>query len=366
MMRTLTCSIALLIGLIATPAAARPIEVTFINPGRSDEPYWRSVTRFMQPAAAQLDIHLEVLYAERDHVQMIALAQQIADRVHKPDYLIIVNEKLAGGEMLRLADHAKINTLLAFGTFEAQQAADFGTPRKRFPYWLGAIGIDAVEGGRETARELIAQARRTGLRAADGQLHVVMIGGDKATVSGVQRVTGAAAAFADDPGVTVDQVVYANWERSRAKEQTAALLQRYPDLQAIWTASDLTAFGAIDALQGGTRRAGKEILLATINNSPAVLRARIDGQVSALAGGHFTAGAWALVMLYDYHHGKDFASEALVLRPQLFNLIDAAQAQSLLSRFGDEDFSSIDFRKFSKVLSPALKRYQFGLLPALR
>ena len=42
------------------------------------------------------------------------------------------------------------------------------------------------------------------------------------------------------------------------------------------------------------------------------------GELSALAGGHFMAGAWALVMLYDYAHGVDFASEGLELRTSIF------------------------------------------------
>jgi hypothetical protein len=42
--------------------------VVFLNPGepieRGTGPYWRMVTRLMQPAARSLGLHLEVLYAE--------------------------------------------------------------------------------------------------------------------------------------------------------------------------------------------------------------------------------------------------------------------------------------------------------------
>ena len=42
--------------------------VVFLNPGepieRGTGRYWRMVTRFMQPAARSLGLHLEVLYAE--------------------------------------------------------------------------------------------------------------------------------------------------------------------------------------------------------------------------------------------------------------------------------------------------------------
>ena len=34
--------------------------------------------------------------------------------------------------------------------------------------------------------------------------------------------------------------------------------------------------------------------------------------------GHFITGAWTLVMIYDYHHGRDFADEGLELERPMF------------------------------------------------
>jgi hypothetical protein len=103
-----------------------------------------------------------------------------------------------------------------------------------------------------------------------------------------------------------------------------------------------------------------------VNNSPEVLQARVQGRISSLAGGHFTAGAFALVMLYDYHHGKDFRQQGLELREPLFVLLDEERAQRFLTRFGSEDFSSVDFRQFSLHLHPEQRRYRFSLLRALK
>jgi ABC-type sugar transport system substrate-binding protein len=352
---------------IAGPAAwAAAFNVVFINPGRSDEPYWRSVTRFMQPAAQQLDIGLEVLYAERDHLKMIELAKEVTARSKKPDYLLIVNEKLAAGEMLKLADAAGIKTLLAFSTFEGPQAGEFGKPREQYRRWLGSLTPNAEDAGRLTAEELVRQAVRRGTLADDGKLHVALIAGDKATPTGVQRLQGAVDAFRADPHVALEQIVYGNWDRARAKEQAAALLLRYPKLNAFWTASDLMAFGAIESAEAAGRKPGADLLFSAVNNSPEVLQARVQGRISSLAGGHFTAGAFALVMLYDYHHGKDFKRQGLDLREPLFVLLDEERAQRFLTRFGSEDFSSVDFRQFSLYLHPEQRRYRFSLLPALK
>ena len=366
MCRWIVACCGVVLGLVSPVLWAASFSVVFINPGRSDEPYWRSVTRFMQPAAQQLDIQLEVLYAERDHLKMIALTKQVAQRSNKPDYLIIVNEKLAGGEMLKLADQAGIKTLVAFNSFEDEQTAEFGAPRRKYRHWLGSLTPNAVDAGSLTATELVRQAAKMRTVADDGKIHVAVIAGDKATPTGTQRMQGAVDALSANPAVVLEQVVFGNWERARAKEQAAALLLRYPKLNAFWMASDLMAYGAMEAAEAAGRKPGVDLLFSAVNNSPEVLQARIQGRISALAGGHFTAGAWGLVMLYDYHHGKDFKSEGLELREPLFVLLDAETAQRFLHRFGNEDFSAVDFRQFSKWLHPELKKYQFSLLPALK
>jgi ABC-type sugar transport system substrate-binding protein len=363
--RVAACLCAAL-ALVSPLLWAAGFSAVFINPGRSDEPFWRSATRFMQPAAQQLDIRLEVLYAERDHLKMIELAKQVVQRRNKPDYLIIVNEKLAGGEMLKLADKAGIKTLLVFSKFEDGQAVEFGAPRQKYRHWLGSLTPNAVEAGRLTASELVRQALATRTLSDDGKVHVAVIAGDKATPTATQRLQGATDILSAHPQVILEQVVYGNWDRARAQEQAAALLLRYPKLNALWVASDLMAYGAMDAAQTMERKPGSDLLFSAINNSPEILQARVQGRISALAGGHFTAGAWGLVMLYDYHHGKDFRKEGLELRPPLFVLLDDERAQRFLTRFGDEDFSAVDFRQFSKHLHPQMRAYQFSLLPALK
>lgn len=356
---------------LAVPAvrAAGPsagFSVAFLNPGRAEEPYWRSATRFMQPAARQLGIELEVLYAERDHLRMIEQMKQLAQRARKPDYVILVNEKLAGGELLKLAERTGIKSLFAFSTFEGEQSIEFGRPREKHPHWLGSITPNSTDAGRLTAEELLRQALRRGAVADDGKVHVAAIAGDKATPTGAQRLEGALGVLTQHPQVVFEQAVYGNWERARAKEQAQGLLARYPKLNAFWVASDLMAWGAMEAAEAAGRTPGRDLLFSAINNSPEVLQARIAGRISALAGGHFTAGGWALVMLHDYHHGKDFKPLGLDMRPPLFSLLDEQLAERFLARFSTEDFSSVDFRRFSRHLHPQLAAYDFSLPAVLR
>ena len=71
----------------------------------------------MQAAAENLNIDLEVIYSERNHVLMQQQAMEVASRTAHPDYLIVVNEKLAAGKMVEVADMASIKTFMINNTF---------------------------------------------------------------------------------------------------------------------------------------------------------------------------------------------------------------------------------------------------------
>lgn len=339
------------------PLPALAFSVTFVNPGRHDEPYWLSASRAMQAAARDLGIELEVLYAERDHLKMIDLVRQVTARPQKPDFLIVVNEKLVAPAMLRLANAARLPTLLAYNELSPEQRAEIGQPRQPLRYWLGSLVPDNEKAGRDSLDALVAAARQRGMPKAPVEL--LMISGDPATPASVERLRGAQHALAAYPDVRLLQVVNGMWQRERAYQQTNWLLSRHPDTRLIWTANDLMAFGVRQSLQEHGRQAGRDVLISTVNNSPEVMRARIDGNISALSGGHFLTGAWALVMLYDYAHGKDFADQGLELRKPIFGLITPAMAQRFLDKFAGDDFDSIDFRRFSRRRNPTLKHYDF-------
>ena len=66
--------------MLLFPVCGSALSVAFINPGKSDEAYWVTVTQAMQAAAFKLDIALEVTYLERDHAKAVEVARDIAAR----------------------------------------------------------------------------------------------------------------------------------------------------------------------------------------------------------------------------------------------------------------------------------------------
>jgi hypothetical protein len=101
-----------------------------------------------------------------------------------------------------------------------------------------------------------------------------------------------------------------------------------------------------------------------INTSTEALEAIKSGRLTSLAGGHFITGAWALVMIYDYHRGRDFVDEGLELQRPMFAEFTPQLADRYIQRFSG-GFQEVDFSRYSKVKNSQLKRYDFGFAQLL-
>ncbi|MFH7044765.1 ABC transporter substrate-binding protein [Paucibacter sp. JuS9] len=336
--------------------------VGFINPGRANEPYWLGVSEAMQAAARSLGVKLEIQYAERDPARALQLGREIAARAQRPDYVILVNEKGTLVENARVLGAAGIKTFAAFSGLLPQERARWA-PRKGLPQLLGSLEPRAEDAGYLTAKALIRQALADAPNGDRPQL--LAIGGDRSTPVSIQRNEGLRRALAEHPQVELVQQSFADWRRDLAAETMAGMLARHRQARRLWTGSDLMAFGAMDAIEAAGQQVARDWHISSINTSNEAMKAVIDGRLKALAGGHFLAGAWSLVMVYDYHHGHDFAAEGLALERPMFMLFDRAEAQRFLARFG-EGLGELDFRPYSKTFNPKLKRYRFDLAELLK
>ena len=359
----------LLLSCLWLAAPVWAMSVAFINPGYANETYWFTASRCMQAAAQDLGISLRVEYASRNYKLALEHTRTLAGLppAQRPDYVILSNEFGTAAEMVKLLSDAGIKTFLAFsGRGQGEAGAALGTPRQQFPLWLGSLEPRASDAGYLTGQALIAQARRAGVPRIHGKMPMLVIGGDRSTPTSVFRLQGLYQAVREAGDVIVVQEVMAAWDRQRAAQQAGWLYRRHPQARMVWAGSDQMAMGAMAQWRARGGQPGKDAFFSGINTSPEALQSLSDGSMSALAGGHFVTGAWALVMLYDYEHGKDFASEGLELQRPLFVRFDAAMAQRYLKAYSDADFSRVDFASYSKVKNPAIQRYRFSfqaLLP---
>ncbi|MDO9263111.1 MAG: ABC transporter substrate-binding protein [Desulfosalsimonadaceae bacterium] len=342
------------------------MRVVFINPGFSDVAnptggFWLAVSSFMRAAADDLDINLEILYCDRNHIKMKNMAGKVISRKNPPDYLVVVNEKSSAGPIVMDADRAGVNVFVMLNRFEGDQHRKMGQPRVQYKHWIGSLIPDNRFAGYQAAKLVIDRALKAGIRASDGRLHMIGFSGDYITQASIERVEGLKQAVSEYPDVDLKQVIPCNWSKDAAMEKTPKILKRYPETGAIWCANDPIAVGAVEGAVAAGKTPGKDIFLGGLNWDPPGLAKIKAGEIVTSVGGHFMTGGWALVLLYDYHHGRDFADEGTRLQYKIFDALDIGNIDRFMEKFGDRDWRKIDFTRFSKTLNPDISKYQFSV-----
>lgn len=349
--------VVLALGAVLGPCA-QAASVLFLNPGTSQETFWVSYSQFMQAAAKNLGMDLQIQYAERNAETTLKQAREALQGPSRPDYLVFSNELYVAPEILRLAQGSGVKLFLVNNGLTADQMRLLGAQPDKYPDWLGSLVPNNEEGGYLMLKELI---RLHGPVAPGEVIELVAFSGLKITPAAQQREQGMMRALAEHPEVRLRQLVYGGWTRERAYEQARLLFKRYPQTSLVWSANDEMAFGAMQAYTETGGQPGKDVLFSAINNSAAALQALLEGRLSVLLGGHFTLGGWALVQLHDYDQGVDVSQYGGRDRqiPSL-QLIDHAQARRLLAMGATQDYN-VDFQKLSAKGRPTSYRYPFNL-----
>jgi ABC-type sugar transport system substrate-binding protein len=320
----------------------------------------------MQAAARSLGMTFEVQYAQREPLKTLDIARALVSRApgQRPQYIVITDDYSVADQLVKIIDDAGVKSFLAYSTIPVDQRAGIGSPRGKYRGWLGSLEPQAEDAGYMTAHALIERGKRAKAFGADGKLQMIAIAGDRSTASSIKRNQGMRRAVGEDPRATLVHEVYAGWARENAADQAEALYQRFPTAKLVWAGNDLMAFGAMAAWEKRGGKPGTDAWFSGINTSTEALEAIKSGRLTSLAGGHFITGAWALVMLYDYHHGRDFADEGLELQRPMFAEFTPQLADRYIARFSG-GFDGVDFSRYSKVTNPGLKRYSFGFAQLL-
>ncbi|MFG6448266.1 ABC transporter substrate-binding protein [Roseateles sp. BYS180W] len=349
-------ALLLLLVLLGLPSWVWAQHVVFINPGHSDEPFWVTAGQAMQAAAHSLDMRFEQQFAERDPQRALALARALTQRPadQRPDYVVLTNEKGVLLPSATLLDQAGIKSFAAFNGLLHQEHRRYQV-RKNPPLLLGSLEPDASAAGYHSAQALIAKAKKLPRR---GKLRLLAVAGDRSTPSSLARTEGMRKALDEHPEVELERVVFADWRTDLAQTQVHELLAHGQRYQAIWSANDLMGLGAVAALRQHGLQPGRDALISSINASDTAMEALTDGRFAVLYGGHFLTGACALVLLYDHHHGRDFAILGLEQVKPLFSEIDIGLARTVLAQRHQRGLV-LDMRRYSRHLHPSLPGYTF-------
>lgn len=221
-------------------AVAQATSVVFLNPGNSTETFWVSYSRFMQAAARDLGMDLQILYGERNPQNSLDQARELFQRAQKPDYLILVNEQYVAPQILRMSQGSGVKLFIVNSPLTEDQRALIRQSRSSYSDWIGSMMSNDEEAGYRMLKELL---RQHGPLPAGQTIDLLAFSGVKVTPAAQLREQGLHRALAENPQVRLRQLVYGEWNRQRAHEQAQQLLQRYPQTQLIWSANDEMALG---------------------------------------------------------------------------------------------------------------------------
>ena len=308
------------------------------------------VAEFMGAAAKSLGMQLEILYAERDHLLMLRQADEVARRLDSPDYIIIVNEKLAAQQMLTTLAQSPAKVLLMHNDLTPEQRREIGNERQHIKNWIGTATTDAARGGYLLMEYL---CRRLG----DREARVIGITGDPNTPVSLERAEGVKDYVAHAGYGRIHQLVFGDWTYADGEQKAAILLARYPDTNIIWAANDSMALGALRAVKA--RNAS--VLVGGIGGFWDAIASVAEGGLTATSAGDYLIGAWAIVLLYDYHHGQDFAAYGGVAQKLDYMYVvdrdNVARFEEVVLKQPD----SLSFARYSKALHPLPGPYHFSL-----
>jgi ribose transport system substrate-binding protein len=166
---------------------------------------------------------------------------------------------------------------------------------------LTFVGSDDEAIGRRTATALF--------EALGGIGRVVGLEGPQAAPTSRARVRGLRETLGRFPGIELLDMAVGHLQQPPAKTAMAALLARHPRIDGVWTANDLMAFGALEALADARR----EARVVGINGLPGAIEHIERGTMLASADfSAFNIAAIAARAVLRHLRGESVPREIMV------------------------------------------------------
>lgn len=351
-------SILLICMLVLGPAAyaneaTAAARVVFVNPAPAGDAFWDRAEQATRAAAVDLGLHLTVVHANNSRYETRNILLNLARRAGPPDYVVFEAPPVFAAEILEALASARIHAIALGRRVQPgeRRAARVGPS----PYILKEVFFDQVEVGRIQARALLAAARERRAGSACRCSAVGIAGGRD--VAGLARTRGLESVFAQQSEYRLRQAVYSHWKPAAAREQATIALYRYPDLGILWTASDQLALAAVDAVKALNVVPGRDVMIAGIDWLPEAVAAVSRGELVVTIGGHFMAGAWSLVQIYDHRRGIRVSTHPV----GRWGIVDKNNAQMYLKRLQNPRWQAVDFRGFTLTHNPTAQGYRFDV-----
>lgn len=166
------------------------------------------------------------------------------------------------------------------------------------------VDMDNVSGARLATDHLIAT----------GHKRIATIAGPQDMTAGVDRLQGWRQAMRA-AGLPDDAVAYGDFTQEGGREAARLLLERHPDVDAIFVASDLMAAAALSELAGHGRRAPGDVAIIGFDDFD--IAQSTDPPLSTIAHPVTEMADKAGGILLDLLAGNDRGNDPVLYAPQL-------------------------------------------------
>lgn len=324
-------------------------------------PFWTQVIEIMKAAAEDLKIDLRFAYSRSNSYSLKKDGLAALNSPDKPEYFLSGYWNASTQHHLERAEQLGVRTFIFNSGVAPEERDAVGQPREKYKHWIGQMTPDELQAGYVLADILIDKAKMAG-KIDTGKVHVVGLGGwgNKNEIE-EDRYNGLKNRINEQNDAVLDEFVLTGWVQATAYSELLDILKQSPKTGVIWSASDVMALGAIEAVKDVGKVPGNDVFIGGIDWSRDGIDAVVSGKMVTTLGTHFLEGAKALLLVHDYHYGLDFAQKpGVVMRTQL-KPVTASNAEEYREKLSNLDWRKIDFTQFSKKYNAGLRSYDFTL-----
>ncbi|MEU5561617.1 LacI family DNA-binding transcriptional regulator [Micromonospora musae] len=257
------------------------------------EPFFAAIVRGISSALLQTPMQL-----------WLAMAQSPLERERVEHHL--TSQHVDGVLLLSLHDADPLPGLLeerGLPSVLGGRPAQMLRPGAR-PAWF--VDVDNVGGARQAVWYLSDRGRR----------RIATIAGPQDMGAGLARLTGyTEAVTAALGGVDADLVAYGDFSEESGAACMRRLLEVRPDLDAVFVASDLMAFGALRALREAGRRVPDDVAVVGFDDAPIARQA--DPPLTTVFQPVEEMGRQMAQLLVSRIRGDEISTPAILLDTEL-------------------------------------------------
>ncbi len=163
------------------------------------------------------------------------------------------------------------------------------------------VGADDFKIGYEQARYLFDKL--------GGKGRIVILEGTAGAPTNRERLRGYRQALSETPGITVLASVTGNYQQADGKRAMAQMLKDFPEIDALLSANDSMALGALEAM----KEAGRTMTVIGINGIlPAVKEIEAGNMLATVDFNMFRIGCTATLAAVRYLHREPLPDKVLL------------------------------------------------------